>query len=193
MKRNNLAPGSKDVFVMDTRTGSRSVVWTLLELGNCTLDLLRDLINLPAGQSIIASKPLLDAKYGRTLDVREGISTARRNLEGILVYAVTQLAMWLSKPEYDGQASNDMDTDIPNDVQPRIDLSIDRRPRNSQPLTDRLRRGMTGEMGADLQSLLKKAKPIIAKTNGFVDKDTLDLTQVLSTFLQDRIISQAQG
>lgn len=173
--------------------GEPASLGTLLELGNCTLDLLRDLVNLPASQSIIASKTLLDTKYGRTLDVREGVSTARRNLEGILVYAVTQLAMWLSRPEYDGQASNDMDTDIANDVQPRIDISMDRRPRNPQPLTDRLRRGMTGEMGADLQSLLKKAKLIIAKTNDFVDRDTLDLTQVLSTFLQDRIISQAQG
>jgi nuclear pore complex protein Nup188 len=42
--------------------------------------------------------------YSTALGVKEGATIARRNLEEILVYSVTQLAMWLSKPETDNGA-----------------------------------------------------------------------------------------
>lgn len=156
---------------------------TLLELGNCTLDVLRDLVNRPAGQSLTNAP-------GSTLDVRQGVLTARRNLEGVLVYAVTQLVMWLSKPEFD-VAAPDADADESMDVQ-RTDTSKERRPpRPSMSLAERLRRGMTGEMAADLQSLLNKSKPIITKSDTVIGKENVDLTQVLSNFLQERIVAPA--
>ncbi|KAJ7606908.1 hypothetical protein FB45DRAFT_949451 [Roridomyces roridus] len=143
-----IVPHSKVVL------GEPASMGTLLELGNCTLDVLRDLVNRPAGQSL-SDVGSLPGTYA--LDVRQGVATARRNLEALLIYASTQLAMWLSKP----------------------DLTEERRaPRQSLSLADRLRRGVTGEMAADLQSLLTKSKPIIAKSDA-----------VLTNFLQERIVS----
>lgn len=174
--------------------GEPASIGTLLELGNCTLDLLRDLVNRPAGQSIIAVTSVhKTTRSGQTLDVKEGVAIGRRNLESVLIYAVTQLAMWLSKPEYDTVTNNEMETeDQPADLQhSRADSGKDRRPRTSTSLAERLRRGMTGEMAADLQSLLNKAKPIIAKSNTVLGKESVDLTQVLSAFLQERIVAPA--
>ncbi|KAJ7146329.1 nucleoporin subcomplex protein binding to Pom34-domain-containing protein [Mycena epipterygia] len=165
--------------------GEPASMGTLLELGNCTLDVLRDLVNRPAGQSL-ADVGSLPGTYA--LDVRQGVSTARRNLEALLIYAVTQLAMWLSKPDFDVNSSNDMDTED----QPDIGREERRAPRASLSLADRLRRGVTGEMAGDLQSLLNKSKPVIAKSDTVLGSPGIDLTQVLSNFLQDRIFSPGQ-
>ncbi|KAJ7665077.1 nucleoporin subcomplex protein binding to Pom34-domain-containing protein [Mycena polygramma] len=164
--------------------GEPASMGTLLELGNCTLDVLRDLVNRPAGQSL-ADVGSLPGTY--SLDVRQGVSTARRNLEALLVYAVTQLAMWLSKPDFDVNSSNDMETED----QPDSGREERRAPRASLSLADRLRRGVTGEMAADLQSLLNKSKPVMAKSDAVLGSPGVDLTQVLTNFLQDRIISSA--
>ncbi|KAJ6601217.1 nucleoporin subcomplex protein binding to Pom34-domain-containing protein [Mycena vulgaris] len=174
-----IVPHSKVVLGEPTSMG------TLLELGNCTLDVLRDLVNRPAGQSL-ADVGSLPGTY--PLDVRQGVSTARRNLEALLIYAVTQLAMWLSKPDFDVNSSHDMDTED----QPDVGREERRAPRTSLSLADRLRRGVTGEMASDLQSLLNKAKPIIAKSDAVLGSPGVDLTQVLSNFLHDRIISPGQ-
>lgn len=162
---------------------------TLLELGNCTLDLLRDLVGRPGGQAITTTS--LSGTYEKPLDVRQGVRTARRNLEAILIYAVTQLALWLSKPEFDATAG-EMDTDDQPAESQRGDVSKERKaPRPSLTLAERLRRGMTGEMAADLQSLLYKAKPIIAKSETVLGAGAVDLTQVLSNFLHERVIAPA--
>ncbi|KAJ7455948.1 nucleoporin subcomplex protein binding to Pom34-domain-containing protein [Mycena galericulata] len=174
-----IVPHSKVVL------GEPASMGTLLELGNCTLDVLRDLVNRPAAQSL-ADVGSLPGTY--PLDVRQGVSTARRNLEALLIYATTQLAMWLSKPDFDVNSSNDMDTEE------QADSGRDERraPRASLSLADRLRRGVTGEMAADLQSLLNKSKPVIAKSDAVLGSAGIDLTQVLLNFLQDRIISPGQ-
>ncbi|KAF8076899.1 nucleoporin subcomplex protein binding to Pom34-domain-containing protein [Lyophyllum atratum] len=176
-----IVPHSKVVL------GEPASMGTLLELGNATYELLRDLVNRPAGQSLAG--PTSTSPVSHPLDVREGILTARRNLEGVLVYAVTQLVMWLSKPEFEAQPvlEEDVDLSMPVDVQ-RVDVGKERRqPRKSLTLGERLRRGMTGEMAADLQSLLNKAKPVIAKSDALLGRQSVDLTQVLSNFLHERI------
>ncbi|KAJ7242566.1 hypothetical protein B0H12DRAFT_1211807 [Mycena haematopus] len=165
--------------------GEPASMGTLLELGNSTLDVLRDLVNRPAGQSL-ADVGSLPGTY--PLDVRQGVLTARRNLEALLIYAVTQLAMWLSKPDFDVNSNADMDMED----QPDGGREERRAPRASLSLADRLRRGVTGEMAADLQSLLTKSKPVIAKSDAVLGSPGVDLTQVLSNFLQDRIISPGQ-
>jgi len=165
--------------------GEPASMGTLLELGNGTLDVLRDLVNRPAGQSL-ADVGSLPGTY--PLDVRQGVLTARRNLEALLIYAVTQLAMWLSKPDFDVNSNTDMDMED----QPDAGREERRAPRASLSLADRLRRGVTGEMAADLQSLLNKSKPVIAKSDAVLGSPGIDLTQVLSNFLQDRIISPGQ-
>ncbi|GLB34283.1 putative nucleoporin subcomplex protein binding to Pom34 [Lyophyllum shimeji] len=172
-----IVPHSKVVL------GEPASMGTLLELGNCTLDMLRELLNLPAGQSLTATTTPLAGP----LDVRDGVLAARRNLEAILVYAVTQLVMWLSKPEFETPALEEEDLSMSVDV-PRPDVSKERRThRKSLTLGERLRRGMTGEMASDLQSLLNKAKPVIAKSNTVLGKESVNLTPVLSSFLQERI------
>jgi nuclear pore complex protein Nup188 len=160
---------------------------TLLELGNCTLDVLRDLVNRPAGQSLA---PVTPTTGSFTLDVLEGVLTARRNLEAILVYSVTQLVMWLSKPEFD-VPSADVEGDESMEIQRTEGPKERRAPRPSITMAERLRRGMTGEMASDLQSLLNKAKPIIAKSDTVLGKAGVDLTQVLLNFLHERIVTPA--
>lgn len=118
--------------------------------------------------------------------MKQGVRTTRRNLEAILVYTITQLVMWLLKPDFDA-THNDMDTD---DMEARQEMSQDRRgPRSSMTVADRLRRGMTGEMAADLKSLLDKAKPVIKKSDDVLNQKEkrVDLTDVLSNFLRERI------
>ncbi|KAJ6611496.1 nucleoporin subcomplex protein binding to Pom34-domain-containing protein [Mycena sp. CBHHK59/15] len=165
--------------------GEPASMGTLLELGNCTLDVLRDLVNRPPGQSL-AEVGSLPGTY--PLDVRHGVSTARRNLETLLIYAVTQLAMCLSKPDFDINATNEVDMED----QPDTAREERKAPRASLSLADRLRRGATGEMAADLQSLLNKSKPIIVKSDTVLGNPGVDLTQILSNFLHDRVISPGQ-
>lgn len=175
--------------------GEPASLGTLFELANCTLDVMRDLVNRPAGQILVplSSIPLAD---DNTLDVREGLVTARRNLETIFVYAVTQLAMWLSKPEFD-VSMPDQDTEEQQQSMElqRSELGTAPKERRAQrpavSLAERLRRGMTGEMAADLQSLLNKSKPVIAKSDAVIGSGSVDLTQILSNFLHERIITPA--
>ncbi|KAJ7194771.1 nucleoporin subcomplex protein binding to Pom34-domain-containing protein [Mycena pura] len=169
--------------------GEQASMGTLLELGNCTLDVLRDLVNRPVGQSLADVGPLPGTN---PLDVREGVSTARRNLEALLIYAVTQLAMSLSKPDVENINNSGNDMDMDEHVQPDAGREERRAPRASLSLADRLRRGVTGEMAADLQALLNKAKPVIAKSDAVLESPGVDLTGVLSNFLQERIISPGQ-
>jgi len=161
---------------------------TLLELGNGTLDMLRGLVDLPAGQSIAPLPAVSLAVKGADIDVRQGVATARQNLENVLVYAVTQLAMWLSKPEFDAPSSDMEMEDQVMDIH-KESTKERRAPRSSLVLGDRMRRGMTGEMAADLQKLLNKSKPTIAKSNTTLGKEQIDLCGILSVFLQERIIS----
>jgi nuclear pore complex protein Nup188 len=162
---------------------------TLLELGNCTLDVLRDLVGRPAGQAIAPATGSSEP-HESPLDVKEGVITARHNLETILIYAATQLAMWLSKPEPD--TTTEMDTDDQaQDIHHHHHKEAVKERKTTRPsstLVDRLRRGMTGEMASDLQSLLNKAKPIILKSKNVLGTtDDVDLTQVLSNFLHERV------
>lgn len=161
-------------------------IGTLLELGNCTLDVLRDLVNRPAGQAIV---PPSSSTQEKPLDVKQGVLTTRRNLENVCLYAITQLAMWITKPDFD--AGGDIDVDEPAENQNlRGDGGKERdRRRTSVSIGERLRRGMTGEMNTDLQSLLQRAKPVIEKSQKLVGSEIggVDLTQVLMKFLDDHI------
>ncbi|KAI0071834.1 hypothetical protein K474DRAFT_1775910 [Panus rudis PR-1116 ss-1] len=168
--------------------GEPASIGTLLELGNCSLDVLRHLVNRPPLQAITPA-----SATSKALDVRDSVTVARRNLEGVLFYVVTQLALWLSRPDFDAQPT-DADIDDTMGIS-KIGYESTRNPekerrakRQSLTLAERLRRGMSGEMAADVQSLLMKAKPIIAKTEGVIEGKSVDLTPVLSRFVQERIM-----
>ncbi|KAL4081354.1 nucleoporin subcomplex protein binding to Pom34-domain-containing protein [Scleroderma yunnanense] len=179
-----IVPHSKVVL------GEPASLGTLLELANCSLDVLRNLVNRPAGQAIVPAASLKDIP----LDVRQATFTVRRNLEALLVYAVTQLAMWLSKPDFD-PTGTDMEMDEHNSqaMEARESTNKGRAPRPSLTLAERLRRGMTGEMAADLQALLARSKPVLAKSDEVLGKAEAvgDLTLLLSRLLNERIIAPA--
>ncbi|TEB32289.1 hypothetical protein FA13DRAFT_1773993 [Coprinellus micaceus] len=128
-----IVPHSKVVL------GEPASLGTLLELGNRSLEIMPRLY------------------------VRQGLITARRNLESIQLYSVTQLAMWLSKPEFaPGQEETDeaMDVQKPDSGPSGLNVSgsgsglnfstlkVDRRVTGSTPrstsisMAERLRRGM---------------------------------------------------
>ena len=170
--------------------GEPASLGTLLELGNRTLDVLRNLVHRPPGQSITDSSGL-SRSYTTPLGVKQGVIVARRNLEEILLYSVTQLAMWLSKPDFD-RTPLDPDADDPQamDTSRTADSLVvvkERRPRSSIIMAERLRRGITGEMAGDLQSLLTKSKAILQSSDGVIGKPSIDITQILLNFLHDRI------
>jgi nuclear pore complex protein Nup188 len=169
--------------------GEPASLGTLLELGNCTLDILRNLVHRPPNQSI-TDPAGLSRSYTTPLGVKQGVIVARRNLEGILLYSVTQLAMWLSKPDFD-RTHLDADPDDPQTMDIlRADSLVavkDRRPRSSITMAERLRRGMAGEMAGDLQSLLMKSKAIMQSSDGVIGKPSIDITQILLNFLHDCI------
>jgi nuclear pore complex protein Nup188 len=131
--------------------------------------------------------PPPSSTFERPLDVKQAVFAARRNLEAVCLYAITQLGMWVSKPEFD--AGGEIEVDEPVEHQSlRGDGTKERdRRRNSLTIGERLRRGMTGEMNTDLQALLQKAKPVIQKSEGMGGPTVVDLTQVLLKFLHDHI------
>ncbi|KAI0638631.1 hypothetical protein C8Q77DRAFT_1154251 [Trametes polyzona] len=178
-----IVPHSKVVL------GEPASLGTLLELGNCSLDLLRLLVDRPPTQALTPA-----TATERALDVRDTVAAARRTLEAALLYAVTQLATWLSKPEFDAPADEPEGDDMLVEASPGpgsgpgADAKERRAARKaSMTLAERLRRGMTGEMAADLQGLLGKARPVIAKSATVLGEKDVDLTQVLAHFVQERI------
>ena len=158
-------------------------IGTLLELGNCSLDVLKYLVDRPPLQSVTPAKGA-----EKPLDVRDSVVATRRNFEAVLFYAVTQLAMWLAKPEFD---LNGSDIEMEEKVAKEMQSEKDRRATRRQSLTmaERLRRGVTGEMAADLQTLLARAKPVIAKSQAVLGDKAVDLTQVMAQFVIERIMN----
>jgi nuclear pore complex protein Nup188 len=161
----------------------------MLELGNCTLDRLKNLLNLPPSHVFVPPISVVDGQKMPSVTLVDAIRSVRGCAEGLLVYAVTQLAMWLCKQQMDSGYGMDMDGEETYNLS---DSATSQGPRAPIPLGDHLRRGMTGEMAADLQSLLNKAKPLISKSDPFIGKDTVDLTSILIAFLQDVVIAPAQ-
>ena len=101
---------SKHLKVVLDEPASRG---TLLELGNCTLDVLQNLANCPAGQTIIPLPSPLS--HEKPLDIKEGVVTTHRNLQVVCLYSITQLGMSVSKPDFDG--GGDIDLDEPLEIQ----------------------------------------------------------------------------
>lgn len=168
--------------------GESASIGTLLELANGTLDMLRNLTNMPSGQSLVRAD-VASEKF-KELNVQRGVNIARRNLEEILLYMITQLAMWLSKPESEAPPA-DLDGEDQTMADSQKPETKERRgPRMS--LGTRFRRGMTGEMAMDVQTLLTKAKPIIAKTDTILGEGQVDICEILSTFLQNHIVLALQ-
>jgi nuclear pore complex protein Nup188 len=144
---------------------------------------LKYLVDRPARQVIVPAKGTEKA-----LDVRDCVLASRQSLEAVLFYAATQLALWLAKPKID---VIDHEMDMDEKAQTELHGSEKERRaarRQSATIAERLRRGMTGEMAADMQALLTKAKPVVAKSQTVLDSKAVDLTSVLSQFVHERIM-----
>ncbi|KAJ3854709.1 hypothetical protein EV368DRAFT_72728 [Lentinula lateritia] len=109
--------------------GESASIGTLLELANGTLDMLRNLTNMPSGQSLVQADVALEKL--KELNVQRGVNIARRNLGEILLYMITQLAMWLSKPEFeappadlDGEDQTMADSQKPETKERRVTFAI---------------------------------------------------------------------
>lgn len=99
--------------------------------------------------------------------------------------------MWLSKPNLDS-APMDQEDDPQSMDTGRQEAGKDRRTqRTATTMAERLRRGMTGEMAGDLQSLLTKSKPIITASDTVIGKPSVDLTPILLNFLLGHISSSS--
>ncbi|EIN11025.1 hypothetical protein PUNSTDRAFT_119839 [Punctularia strigosozonata HHB-11173 SS5] len=174
--------------------GEPASMGTLLELGNASLDVLRHLSNQPVGQAI--SPAASTSPLSKPLDVGDAMSTAARNLENVLVFAVTQFAMWLARPNADELGEREMQVeDFGGSDEQRSERERRAARRTSLTLAERMRRGMTGEMAGDLQALLGKVKPLLEKTRTALktDKEDVDLTDILVTFLHDRMLVASQS
>ena len=151
------------------------------------MDVLRQLVDRPPLQSITP----MPVESDKPLDVRDSVVVTRRNLEGVLLYVTTQLALWLSKSELE-EPSNEMETDDHVFTESRnLEVAERRTKRKSMTMAERLRRGMSGEMAADVQALLVKARPVIAKSEAILGNKGVDLIPILSRFVQERILSSA--
>jgi hypothetical protein len=94
------------------------------------------------------------------------------------MYIVTQLGLWVAKPPAiaaeDGEL---MDTHGAEGAESR------------RALNERLTRGMTAEVAADVSKVVEKAGAVIAKSSTIVGEGAVDISKALLHFLQDRVIS----
>lgn len=169
--------------------GEPASIGTLLELGNCTLEVLGFWANKK--QSPPPPEPV-------SASMKSQISACRQLLESLLVYSATQLAMWVAKQ--DGEQPGEMEIDEAQQQSEsgyKSDSGVSattkgerRMRRKSLSLADRLRRGMTGEMTNDLESLVAKAKPVMAKSSEVLGgSEPVDLLPVLAKFLEERVVA----
>ena len=192
--------------------GEPASIGTLLELGTCSLEILQHLTSKkPASLPPISTAVPTSYPLGFKIAL---IHSTRQTLETILVYASTQLVLWLSKHDVEqtGEMPDAEETQSAS-VGPgtdghgygyggRADIGLGvgtgtkerRMRRKSQSLTlaERLRRGMTGEMTMDLQTLIVKAKASVASSSGTLGKpEPSDILVVLESFLEDRMMTSS--
>ncbi|KAI0306857.1 hypothetical protein B0F90DRAFT_1807609 [Multifurca ochricompacta] len=162
--------------------GEPASMGTLIELASGTLDTLGHLISRPAGQALTITAPTRPSE--RPLDVRAAILATRGTIEAVLFYATTQLGAWVTTPELLDAGAGTADLLEAADERPSCF------PERVTAITERMRRGLTGEISSELKVVLERARNLLAKcqqTTG--DKQSaVDITNVLLGFLNQRVI-----
>ncbi|KAH9998258.1 hypothetical protein BJV77DRAFT_1058719 [Russula vinacea] len=179
-----VVPHSKAVL------GEPASMGTLIELASGTLDTLGHLIARPAGQALTMTSPTRPSE--RPLDVGAAILATRRTVEAVLFYATTQLGAW------DSAAGALAEPDTMEDAAAG-DLALithsDQRRSSSRPtvMTERMRRGLTGEISSELKAVLEKARTLLAKSQQTAgeNQSPTDITNVLLGFLNQRVIGSS--
>ncbi|KAI0315384.1 hypothetical protein OF83DRAFT_1132304 [Amylostereum chailletii] len=168
-----IVPHSKVVL------GEPASMGTLLELTSSALDVLSQLVARPTGQALAPPSSISTSVRGaeRALDVGEARHTARQTVEVVLMYAATQLGMWLERPEGGDGAGADGEME-------EMGEGGERR-RESSGLSERVRRGMVVEMGGELRALMERARGVQGKSR---EGETVDITDVLLRFLNEHVM-----
>jgi nuclear pore complex protein Nup188 len=170
---------------------------TLIELASSTLDTLGHLISRPAGQALTMTSPTRPSET--PLDVKTAIQATRRTVESVLFYATTQLAAWVTTPELLDVGAGGADPEGPEETATMgggdsVSVGVghgERRTarRESTVMTERMRRGLTGEISSELKVVLEKARTVLAKSQPSSEKQsTVDIAGVLLAFLNQRVI-----
>jgi len=184
-----VVPHSKAVL------GEPASMGTLIELASGTLDTLSHLIARPAGQALTMTTPMRPSE--KPLDVRAAIKAMRCTVEAVLFYATTQLGAWVTTPELlDAGAGAEPEAAAAEDGPGGDSVSLshggERRAsrRESTVLTERMRRGLTGEISSELKAVLEKARTLLAKSHQSTGEkqSPVDITGVLLGFLNQRVI-----
>ena len=156
------------------------------------MDTLGHLISRPAGQALTMTAPTRPSE--RPLDVRAAILATRRTTEAVLFYATTQLGAWVTNPDLldvgAGADAESTDDQLVGDTA-SMNQSERRGPRREpMVMTERMRRGLTGEISGELKAVLEKARSLLAKSQQTAaDKQSaVDITNVLLSFLNHRVI-----
>lgn len=95
--------------------------------------------------------------------------------------------MWMLKPEFEEpDGYNEME------VEDEMQGSTRATPkRHNYSVSGRLRTGMVGAMATDLVDLMRrKGKDLLKRSETMVGKDVVDITQILTRFLDERILSR---
>jgi len=165
---------------------------TLIELASSTLDTLGHLISRPAGQALTMTS--LTRPSETPLDVKTAIQATRRTVESVLFYATTQLAAWVTTPELlDVGAGADLEASEETTMGDSAGVNNhgERRSarRESTVMTERMRRGLTGEISSELKVVLEKARTVLAKSQPPTSEkqSTVDIAGVLLAFLNQRV------
>jgi nuclear pore complex protein Nup188 len=164
---------------------------TLIELLNCSLDVLRRLSQQPAALQAITPPGLRGEK---PLDVKDSIGAARSALETAAFYAATQVALWVARPS----ANTDEVVEVESEEVPLTESALipqsggveNRKVSLSLGLADRMRRGLAGEIASDLISVFNKSQSILFKTSSMAGSkgDELLMT-VLAAFVKEHVVS----
>ena len=170
---------------------------TLIELASGTLDTLGHLIARPAGQALTMTSPTRPSE--RPLDVGAAILATRRTVEAVLFYATTQLGAWVTTPELQDSAAGALAEPDTMEDAAAGDLALithsDQRRSSSRPtvMTERMRRGLTGEISSELKAVLEKARTLLAKSQQTAgeNQSPTDITNVLLGFLNQRVIGSS--
>ena len=162
---------------------------TLIELASGTLDTLAHLISRPAGQALTVTVPTRPSE--RPLNVRVAIVATRRTIEAVLFYATTQLGAWVMSPELldTGAGAESEGTDEAGDTASMHPSERRASRRESTVMTERIRRGLTGEISSELKTVLEKARNLLAKSQQTAGQQGVaDIMSVLLGFLNQRVI-----
>ncbi|TFK46960.1 hypothetical protein OE88DRAFT_1706649, partial [Heliocybe sulcata] len=162
----------------------RASLGTLLELGNCTLDVLRILAAHPPGQAL-APPSSLPSGPTKPLDVQDAREACRRTLEAVLVFGAAQLALWCARPEVGGATEME---GVEEAVEEREEGKELRRSgglgasvNGRRERAGVGRRGLVGEVVGEVQGLMGKAR-------GVLKDEGVEVVPLLERFLNERVL-----